>query len=175
MSGAIRTALLFGAFFLAGVVTLTNAKADEDDHERHAGGLGRVDNPTYEERCGVCHFVYQPALLPSGSWCKILASLEEHNGKHVNVKDEDRKIIGEYLMNNAAEYSSAKRAVKIMRSLDGKTPKRITEVPYIRRKHDEIPEDAFRRESIGSRSNCVACHSTAEQGVYEEDYVHIPE
>jgi len=70
----------------------------------------------------------------------------------------------------------AKRAVKIMRSLGGQTPSRITEVPYIRDKHrgDDIPADAFRRKSVGSKSNCIACHTTAGKGTYEEDYVKIP-
>jgi len=52
---------------------------------------------------------------------------------------------------------------------------RITEIPYIRKKHHELQQDIFSRQSIGSRANCPACHSSAEQGVYEDDLVKIPE
>jgi hypothetical protein len=138
--------------------------------------LNPVNNPTYQEQCGACHFVYQPELLPSGSWEKILGGLDDHFGEEVDLDDESKKVIAEYLKTNAADYSSAKRAVKIMRSLRGQTPIRITDVPYIRHKHedDDIPPDAFQKKSVGSFSNCVACHTTAEKGIYDDDFVKIP-
>ena len=148
--------------------------ADEDDRKHGKDGFGPVDNMTYKEQCGACHLAYQPALLPSGSWCKILSSLENHNGADVAIEEGAIKIIRQYLEDNAAEHSSAKRAAKIMRSLDGQTPKRITDISYIRRKHHEIPAEVFKLESVGSFSNCNACHSTAEEGIYEEDNVSIP-
>lgn len=51
---------------------------------------------------------------------------------------------------------------------------RITDVPYIREKHHELNPNIFNRESIGSLSNCMACHITAEKGVYQDDNVRIP-
>jgi hypothetical protein len=75
---------------------------------------------------------------------------------------------------NAAERSSAKRATKIMRSLGKQTPLRITQIPYIQRKHHKIQPDVLKRSSIGSLSNCIACHRTAERGVYEDDNVVVP-
>ena len=147
--------------------------SSEHEGQRH---LKPVDNPTYKEICGDCHFAYQPELLPSGSWEKILAGLADHFGEEVEIDQESEKIISEYLKRNSAEYSSAKRAAKIMRSLRGQTPMRITYVPYIRHKHedDDIPADAFTRKSVGSMSNCNACHTTAENGIYDDDYVVIP-
>ena len=147
--------------------------SSEHDGKSH---LKPVDNPTYKEICGDCHFAYQPELLPSGSWEKILAGLADHFGEEIEIDQESKKIISEYLKANSAEYSSAKRAVKIMRSLRGQTPMRITDVPYIRHKHedDDIPADAFTRKSVGSMSNCIACHTTAENGVYDDDHVVIP-
>ena len=161
--------------------------ADDDDHgrkRRHNRGvqgssrerLGAVNNPIYKEVCGGCHFAYQPGLLPSGSWEKILAQTDDHFGQQIDVEEEDKKAIALYLQSNAAEYSGARCSQKIMRSLGGETPLRITQTPYIRHKHedDDIPSDAFQRKSVGSFSNCVACHKTAEQGIYNEDYVEIP-
>ena len=147
--------------------------SSEHDGKRH---LKPVDNPTYKEICGECHFAYQPELLPSESWEKILAGLSDHYGEEIEIDQESRKIISEYLKANSAEYSSAKAAVKIMKSLRGQTPMRITDVPYIRHKHedDDIPADAFTRKSVGSMSNCIACHTTAEKGIYDDDDVVIP-
>ena len=62
-----------------------------------------------------------------------------------------------------------------MRSLGSEVPTRITDVPYIRHKHRGIAPEVFQRKSIGSRSNCIACHTTAEQGIYDDDNVRIPE
>ncbi len=150
-----------------------HGNSSEHDGKRH---LKPVDNPTYKEICGDCHFAYQPELLPSGSWEKIIAGLSDHHGEEIDLDQESKKIIAEYLKANSAEYSSAKLAVKIMQNLGGKTPMRITDVPYIRHKHedDDIPADAFTRKSVGSMSNCIACHTTAENGIYDDDNVVIP-
>jgi len=149
-----------------------------DDHKysKHHSKryLNPVDNPTYKEECGACHFAYQPELLPSWSWEKVLAGLEDHFGEALELDPDSKKIVTEYLKANAAEHSSAKRAVKIMRSLRNRTPLRITEIPYIREKHHEVSPNVFKRESIGSLSNCSACHTTAAEGIYEDDYVSIP-
>jgi hypothetical protein len=165
---------------------------DDDDHDRGEGKrryrkryrngsehygkryLPPVNNPTYIEHCGACHFAYQPELLPSGSWEKILAGLDDHFGESLELDDDSKRVILDYLKPNSAEYSSAKRAVKIVRSLGKQVTLRITDVPYIREKHHEISPDVLKRESIGSLSNCVACHTTAEKGIYEDDNVKIP-
>jgi len=136
--------------------------------------LTPANNPTFKEECGGCHFAYQPELLPSGSWDKILAGLEDHFGEVVELDPGSKKVIDEYLKVNAAEHSTAKRAIKIMRCLGSQTPLRITDIPYIRRKHHEIHPDVFKQKSIGSLSNCSACHTTAEKGIYDDDYVAIP-
>jgi len=165
---------------------------DNDDHDRggkerrHQKGyrngskhygkryLTPVNNPTFKEQCGSCHFSYQPELLPSGSWDKILVGLEDHFGEFIELDPDSKKIIGEYLKANAAEHSSAKRAVKIMKSLGGRTPMRITETPYIHKKHRGVPAKVLERDSIGSLSNCSVCHTTAQDGIYEDDYIVIP-
>jgi len=136
--------------------------------------LTPVNNPTYIEECGGCHFTYQPELLPSRSWDKILAGLEDHYGEVIVLDSKSKREIAEYLKTNAAEYSSAKRAVKIMRSLGNRTPLRITQIPYIQEKHHEVSQKVLERDSIGSLSNCSACHTTAKKGIYEDDYVVIP-
>jgi len=153
-----------------------DAFADHNtDREKHESKyLTSVNNETFKQECGTCHFAYQPGLLPSGSWEKILAALPSHFGEEVSLEQGQKNIISEYLRVNAAENSSAKRARKILKSLAGQTPLRITETPYIREKHHELNANIFSRQSIGSFSNCVACHTEAEQGNYDDDFVKIP-
>jgi hypothetical protein len=147
---------------------------DKDREKHQKEDLTPVNNETYRQECGTCHFAYQPGLLPSGSWEKILANSPAHFGEEVSLNQESMNIIGKYLRENAAENSSAKRARKIQKSLKGQTPLRITETPYIREKHHELDPDIFRRPAVGSFANCVACHTTAEQGNYDDDFVRIP-
>jgi len=144
----------------------------DDDHESKY--LTPVNNDTFKQECGACHFAYQPGLLPSGSWEGILNALPSHFGEEVSLDQESKQIIGEYLRTNAAENSSAKRARKIVRSLNGQTPLRITETPYIQEKHHDLDTSIFSRQPIGSFSNCIACHTKAEEGNYDDDFVKIP-
>jgi len=146
---------------------------NESDHDEKEH-LKPVNNQTYLGQCGACHFAYQPGLLPSGSWEKILSELDEHFGDTVELDEASKKTISEYIRTNSAEHSRNERSVKIMRSLGDNIPMRITETPYIQAKHRKINQDVFQRESIGSLSNCSACHMTADKGVYEDDSIKIP-
>ena len=146
---------------------------------RHSQDNGKRNLPivsdiAYSENCGACHFAYQPGLLPTGSWEKILAGLSDHFGESIELDSESAKTISAYLKANSANYSSGKLSVKIMKSMGNQAPLRITEVPYIRRKHHDIRKNVLDRESIGSLSNCAACHITAEEGIYDDDSVVIP-
>ena len=146
-------------------------KESKHDREKH---LPPVNNESYKTECGACHFAYQPGLLPSGSWKKIMNNLPDHFGETVDLAPDSRKEIEEYLATNGAENCPAKRSRKIMKSLRGMTPLRITDIPYIQEKHDDISSQVFKREAIGSFSNCSACHTTAAKGIYDDDDVTIP-
>jgi mono/diheme cytochrome c family protein len=146
---------------------------DNDDNDRN-DYLKPVANRTYKETCGECHFAYQPELLPSASWVKILNQLDDHFGEEIEADPDTIKTISDYLKTNGAENSSAKRSKKIMRSLGNQVPMRISDIPYIREKHHELGPEIYKRESIGSLANCTACHMTAEKGIYDDDDVKIP-
>ncbi|MBA3030859.1 MAG: hypothetical protein FP816_18875 [Desulfobacteraceae bacterium] len=148
--------------------------SEENDHGSDHGNLGIVNNPTYVENCGACHFAYQPGLLPSGSWKKLLGGLSDHFGEAVELDPESKTVISEYLRTNAAESSSAETSRKIKKSIGNQTPLQITEISYIRNKHKEIKPEVLKRKSIGSLSNCAACHIGAERGDYDDDTVKIP-
>jgi len=91
---------------------MTNAFADDDHYRkrhRYRGGsekndddidnndrndyLKPVTNQTYKESCGECHFAYQPELLPSASWLKILNQLDDHFGEEVEADPDMIKTI----------------------------------------------------------------------------------
>jgi len=150
---------------------------NEDDHDDDDsdGHLKPVTNQVYTETCGECHFAYQPELLPSASWLKILNQLDDHFGEEIEADLDTIETISAYLKSNAAENSSAKRSKKIMRSLGNRVPIRIVDIPYIRKKHHELDPAVFKRKAIGSLSNCAACHTTAMKGIYDDDDVKIPE
>ena len=144
-------------------------------HDRNSEiHLNPVTNQTYKETCGACHLAYQPGLLPSGSWAILLSNLRSHFGETVHIDASSKEAIEKYLTDNSADHSEAKRSRKIMRSLKGETPSRITEIQYIRRKHRDIPSEVFGRKSIGSFSNCLACHKGADEGIYDDDDTIIP-
>jgi mono/diheme cytochrome c family protein len=186
--------IIFTVSFILTFSCIFEALSDDDHYKkryRYRGGRQKVDddrnghdnkdhlrpvtNQTYKETCGECHFAYQPELLPSASWLKILSQLNDHFGEEIENDPATIKNISDYLTTNSAENSSAERSVKIMRCLGNDTPIRITDIPYIRKKHHELDPAIFKRKSIGSLSNCIACHTTAEKGIYDDDDVKIPE
>jgi hypothetical protein len=56
----------------------------------------------------------------------------------------------------------------------GNTPVRVSETPYILEKHHDLDASILKRPSIGYLENCIACHTSADQGNYDDDYVTIP-
>ncbi|HEY5994351.1 MAG TPA: diheme cytochrome c [Gallionellaceae bacterium] len=141
-------------------------------------GVKPVDNKQYKEECGSCHFAYQPGLLPEKSWEKLLtaAGLHDHFGEVADLDKETLQAIREYVLANSAEKSYYKIARKItIATEDGPAPLRITEVRYIKRKHNDIPAKMVKdNKDVKSLSYCNACHTKAEKGIFKEDTVSIP-
>lgn len=152
------------------VSPLMVVRADTQDKPHQAP----VANKIHRETCGACHMVYVPGLLPSLSWEKILMNMKAHHGENVALDANTQTAILDYLKRNAADKSGSGLSRKIMKSLNGAIPDRITEVPLINRKHHELADSLFIRKEIGSRSNCLACHKKADQGDFNEDAVRIP-
>jgi hypothetical protein len=137
-----------------------------------------VDNKTWKDECGSCHFAYPPGLLPGKSWAKLLdeKALADHFGEDASLDAGTLKEIRDYAMANASENSMYKRSVKITHATEeGEAPLRITEVRYIKRKHHDIPEKMIKgNKDVKSQSYCNACHTKAEEGIFDEDTVDIP-
>lgn len=135
-------------------------------------------NKLYNDECGACHFPYQPGLLPERSWQKLMEAkaLEDHFGENAELEEGDRNKILDVLIAGSAEKSRYKRSKKIMASLsDSDAPLRITEVPYIHDKHDEVVDEVIKKDKkVKSLSYCDKCHQKAKEGDYDDDTVMIP-
>ncbi len=182
--GIIYIASFLVLLFCSGFFTHLLADSHRHRERNHGrGGENRFQNKndfkpvtdtTYKFTCGGCHFPYPPELLPAASWGKIINQVDQHFGEQVPIDPSAKGVISKYLAENGADRSSAKKARKIVICLKGRSPLRITEIPYIQKKHRGIKPEVLNRKTIGSLSNCIACHKTAEQGNFDEDYVTIP-
>jgi hypothetical protein len=133
-------------------------------HEAAADGHRyRADNARWKAECGSCHLAYPPQLLPAPTWRRIMAGLDRHFGTDASLEPAAAAEIGAFLDKNAG---GGRRA--------GGETLRITESAWFRHEHDEVPVAAWRRASIGSASNCAACHRGAEQGDFGERNIRIP-
>lgn len=164
----------------AGIAASTTATADDDHerHERHDSRRGSVslaaENPVYKQECSSCHFLYLPGLLPARSWVRIMDNSDKHFGDNLALDEQTKKEILAYLTANSSEKTNTEWGQKITKSAANTTPERITDVPWIQKEHRKLDRNVFKRPSIGSFSNCGACHKTAAEGDFEEDNVSVP-
>ena len=141
-------------------------------------GVAPVRDEVYVEECGACHMPYQPGLLPARSWRELLdaKALADHFGENAELDEETQRNLLAFASAHAADMSYYKRSRKVMASLaEDQTPLRITEVPYIREKHHEIPAAlTTANPQVKSLSFCNRCHQKAAAGIYDDDTVVIP-
>lgn len=134
-----------------------------------------AQNQTYEDECASCHNAFHPTLLPEASWEKVMAGLEDHFGDNVALDEEARSEILGYLTANSAERALSEASRKILYSIKGESVLRITDAPYWKEKHSEIKDEVYKRKTVISRSNCLACHPGANAGSFEDRDIKIPE
>lgn len=167
-------------------LTAKLALSDDDHHEgydrkwsnlfKSTSGVAPVQNKKYAAECSSCHMAYQPGLLPARSWKKMMSTLDNHFDENAELDTQTLTELTQYLVDNSADKSSYRRSQKIMRSLaNDDVPLRITETPYIRRKHDEISQKMIKgNPKVGSLSNCLACHRSGDKGSFSEREINIP-
>lgn len=164
----------------------TGVNADDDDHkgwgflgawwkpERHS--VAPVSNETYATECGACHFAYPPALLPARSWERLMTTLDDHFGENAELLPDTAQTISDYLQTHAADRSEGRLAHRLAKGVrSGMVPLRISELPYIRHEHDEIPRRYITgNPDVRSLSHCNACHIRADRGDFTEEAVQVP-
>jgi hypothetical protein len=175
----VITGLAAAGLFLAGWQV---SRGDDDWGNELAerwGSASRVataDNPVYREECGSCHMAYPPGLLPARSWDRIMNGLNDHFGDNAGLDAATKAEITRYLSANSADRSEYRHSRRLLRTLaPDSVPLRITETPYIRHEHNELPAQAVAENpDVRSLSNCNACHTQAEQGSFSESEIRIP-
>ena len=135
-----------------------------------------VNNQLYIKECGSCHFPYQPGLLPSNAWNKMMTNLENHFNSDASLNEADLQTLTKYLNDNSAEKNMQyKRSNKIVSSLaKNQIPDSISTTPYMIKKHEDIRKDLITQNEVKGLFNCMACHKTADKGIYGERDINIP-
>lgn len=147
-----------------------------DDGFSTKADVAPVNNQLYIKECGSCHFPYQAGLLPANAWNKMMANLENHFNSDASVSAENFQTISKYLNDNSAEKNMQyKRSNRIVSSLNAnQVPDSISTTPYMIKKHREIRKDLITQPEVKGLFNCIACHTTADKGMYGERDIKIP-
>lgn len=166
------------------------SRADDDDHhekehenhrensvsKRGKPSVVASQDPLYKAECGSCHMVYPPGLLPARSWQALMKGLDNHFGETASLDAKESDKIQQFLVSHAADQPNAeKKSRKIAKSIPaGETPLRISDTSYFKKEHREIGTEVWKRKSVVSRANCIACHPGAEMGRFAEREIRIP-
>lgn len=177
-SFALIAALSIGLIGIAFSDSNENHDDDDDAHQSMRLVLNDpLDTALYREECSACHIAYPAALLPSRSWSALMAQLDNHFGENAELMPETFAQVEQYLLANSADATSSRLGRKALRGLkNSATPLRITELPFYKREHREIPDKyVIGNAEVGSFSQCQACHGqNSERGIFDEDTVKIP-
>lgn len=123
--------------------------------------------PRYQAECAACHVAYPPGLLPAASWQRTMGGLGKHFGTDASLDEASSREIAAWLQAHAGTYK---------RVSEEPPHDRITQSAWFLRKHreGEVPANVWKRASVGSPSNCSACHANAAKGNFNEHEVRIP-
>lgn len=123
-----------------------------------------------KQECSACHIVYPPQFLPKQSWTNILNHLDKHYGTDASLDAKTLKSVSDWIMLDAGTYKRV-AGVKTLPPED-----RLTTSEWFLRKHNskEIAPAVWKRASIKSAANCIACHGGADTGDYSERNIRIP-
>jgi len=132
-----------------------------------------VPNATYADECSACHIAYPPSLLPAKNWGSLMVTLDDHFGEDASLGQAATDEITTWLFENAADSVDTKPAHVFSRT-NPEAPLAITETPFWKNTHRNIPDSVFTRPPIYDNGNCVACHSDAESGAFYPANISIP-
>lgn len=130
----------------------------------HVGMPAKV-LPAYVQECAACHQAYPPALLPGPSWNRIMTGLSQHYGVDAALSSVQVQEIGQWLQSHAGQG----RKIRAAPPQD-----RITRADWFLREHRKVAAAVWQLPEVRSPSQCVACHTHAEQGRFEERELRSP-
>ena len=122
--------------------------------------------PKYKQECAACHVAYPPGMLPAASWQRLMGGLDKHFGSDASLDEASVREIGAWLQAHAGSGRRVREAPP---------QDRITQSQWFVREHsEELSPEVWKRKAVGSPSNCMACHTRADEGSYREREIRIP-
>ena len=146
-------------------LTTLSAQAKYNGEDRGKPVMPSQTHTAWQTECGGCHLAFPPGLLPAASWKKVMTGLDKHFGTDASLPAAETQAITDYLVKHASNRWSANTA-----------PIKITDGEWFKTKHraGEIDPAVWKRESVKSPANCLACHRGADKGDFDDDNVRIP-
>jgi len=146
------------------VLSLVNNILADDDYERGYSNIKLSKySKLYKEECASCHIGYKPRFLPAKNWTKLMSNLENHFGVDATFDKMDEKKILEYLKSNSNR-----------RTYYNENIIQITKLRWFKKEHRKIPTKAIKQKEVKMLSNCMACHTKANNGSFRERDIKIP-
>ena len=160
MNKLIRSLVASGA--LIAVASGLSLPLDALAGDKHRSAVPLL--PQYQQECSSCHIAYPPGMLSAASWQELMSNLPRHFGTDASVDAATLKTLSSWLGANASSRSS------------GTLPpeNRITRSDWFVREHREVASRTWKLPAVKSPSNCAACHTTAEQGDFNERAIRLP-
>ena len=121
--------------------------------------------PQYQQECAACHLAYPPGMLPVASWQRLIDNLPRHFGTDASLDAAAVKTLSTWLTAHAGTDKRAREAPP---------EDRITRSAWFLREHDEVPAATWKLPAVKRAANCVACHTRADQGAFDERDIRIP-
>ena len=120
-------------------------------------------DPLYQKECGSCHMAFQPELLNKDSWAKIMDNLQDHFKTDASLEPQDTQTLKTYLLHASQQYMhNPKKEIA------------ITKMPWFVKEHRELSPKIIAHPKVKTLSNCMACHTQAASGNYEEETINVP-
>ncbi len=120
---------------------------------------------SYEAECAGCHMAYPPGLLSQKNWQNIMGSLGKHFGTDASLDAKSKTEITNWLVKHAAsKYKYSALA----------PDNRISKSAWFIKEHDEVRAEVWKRPSVKSAANCMACHKDAASGGFNEKNLQVP-
>lgn len=128
--------------------------------------MPRNELKLYQQECAACHMAYPPALLPAASWQRMMGTLDKHYGSDASLDAASVSKISRWLNTHAGTYK---------RVAETPPEDRITHSAWFERKHRKIDTpQVWKHASVKSAANCMACHTAADKGNFDDDNVRFP-
>lgn len=117
-----------------------------------------VSHTGWQEKCGDCHMLYHPGLLPARSWERLMEGLKKHFGRNVGMDAALRADITAFLVANAADRSGHPLSQTIAKSLStSDRPTRVSTTRWFETAHANI-------RKVEHFEQCVICHRRSPAG-----------